>query len=336
MGAGIADHDPWGRLRLVAGPNRGEFRALESDAAVSAGRVLYALDAEGCRHLLIPSIGTAAVAADQRSAGVHLVPHQLVENDRVFVFIDVACRKLRLNDIFSYLADEIVSGLRVDASDPYRTCRRVLARWREFIDRQLTSVLSPEALAGLFGELWHLRELVRREAGAVDAWVGPLGQPYDFLSRAAALEVKTTLSREAWLFEIHGIEQLDPPAGGALHLAVMRLELSQAGESVPAILDDLSQLGVDAHELFGKLAKIGYDARDTEHYRRQLFRVRDNLIYVVDDDFPRLVRASFLNAALPARVSRLSYYIDLAGRPPNPLEVSVIERLYNILAEADM
>ncbi len=231
---------PWQNLALSGTPMRREFRVLNATVTVAAGIVLYALDSEGYYHLLLPVTTDTLVPPDRRSAGVHILPLVLEEEHTKAYFIDVACRKLTLNEVFTHLADDILSVLGSDASDPVATCRRVLARWRELIEREAASRLSREALAGLFAELYQLRRLMERNPESLSRWAGPLGGRHDFEAGQTALEVKASLRRDGRFFEVHGVEQLAPPYLGALFVAAMKLEIGDAGgESVPKVIQDI-------------------------------------------------------------------------------------------------
>jgi hypothetical protein len=294
---------------------------------------LFALDSHGRRHLLIPIQIADAPAPDRRSAGVHLSIRELETEHGLAAFIDLDCRRPHLNEVFVHLAEEVLASIRADASDAYRTCRRELARWRELIDREAASVLSTEALVGLFGELWHLRELIRRDLGAGGIWVGPLSQPHDFAAPGASLEVKTTLSRDRWIFQIHGIDQLSPPPGGTLYLAAMQVSVqAEGGEAVPELIDVLRELGADMNLLLTRLRSAGYDTRDAEHYQSQHFHLSGYRMYRVDASFPKIVRSSFMDGQLPDRVMALSYEIDLSGAPPVPLADDEATAVYDLLA----
>src|SRR5262249_13573769 len=120
-----------------------------------------------------------------------------------------------------------------------------------------------------FGELWHLRELLQRSPDALSIWTGPLKRPHDFTAAGGDMEVKTTLSRDHWIFQIHGVDQLQPPAGGVLYLSALQLEqVADSGESVPELLDALHALGADPREMLEKLLAAGYDSRDSDFYRQ--------------------------------------------------------------------
>ncbi len=323
----------WSRLAMGGTPMRSEFRVLDTGVAVAGGPVLYALDSQGFYHLLLPLAAEAHVPMDRRSAGVHILPRVLEERGSSAQFVDVACLRLALNEVFTHLADDMLSELLADATDPVGTCRRVLARWRELIERESITVLSREGLAGLFAELRHLRELVRLNPECLGRWVGPLGGRHDFVAGLTALEVKASLRRDGRFFEVHGVEQLEPPELGKLFLAAAKLEAAEAGgESVPNVIERVMNQGVDSRDLLSRLAAAGYDARDARHYEEIRFRVLEERIYPVEVGFPRITATSFTKGRLPSGVIRIQYTIDLSMEPPFPLDQAAATDLYRRLS----
>lgn len=330
------NRDAWRGLDLVSPPSRSEVRVAPTEVLIGGRSVLYAIDSEGLYHLLVPVSRELHLTPDQRSAGVHLVPRELAGEDNGEArFLDVACKKHHLQEVFKHLADEMVHELHRDPSSPVATCRAVLGRWRELLGREATQVLSEQALLGLFGELWHLREMARIDPGALGAWAGPSGARHDFLRGSTALEVKTSQKQDDQRFEIHGIDQLAPPPDGTLYFAATFAEpCEEAGESVPDVIAALQQCGVDMLELMTKLAELGYRTIDEHYYAGRHYKLLAARLYLVDESFPRIVRNSFAGGALPSRIVRLTYLIDLVGLERYALPDEAVAKLYTSLSGA--
>lgn len=325
-------HD-WKALQIAGTPRRGEFSVLESGIEVEGGAVLIGLDAGGFYHVLVPSTGIH-IQPDYRSAGVQLLGRKLDDpGTEAAEFVDVACRKAHLSGIFIHLAEDLLARIEEAPEDPVGVCRRVLARWRELLDREAPHVLSRDALAGLFGELKLLSSIMPYNSAALDTWTGPVSSIHDFTREPIAVEVKTSFRREGWLFEIHGHRQLEAPPveGGELYLAAIKVEQSSAGISVPALIDEICELGVDRLDLHSKLLAVGYDTRDAEVYRDMPFRATEERVYRVNDAFPRLVSSSFSGGEVPAGILHLRYTIDLTAAPIPTLDTpawnEVVRRL---------
>lgn len=314
-------------------PTHGEFRVFDTSLHTKHGAVLLALDASGLRHVLVPVGDDFQAAHDRRSGGVHLTTRALVDDAGQRQFLDLACQRLHLNNVFAHLAEETLDSLRTDSSNPFQTCRQTLQRWRELLDRDTPTVLSTEALCGLFGELWHLAGIAGLSPQGILSWHGPYGARHDFTVKGWALEVKTTLRRDEWKFRVHGVKQLDNPDDAMLHLCAMRLELNgTSGCTVPDLVQQIFEAGVDRHELLGRLSLAGYDLRDEAHYRQFRLDVVDLRMYEVAPPFPRLIGSSFEPAGLPAGVSDIHYTIDLAASPIPPVRPDILGRVHAALA----
>src|SRR5262245_9612245 len=326
--------DAWKDLRAGGRILSGEYRVCETGTVLSSGKVLFALDEKDRRHLLIPLAGDEKATEDRKSSGVQILLRELLENQERRRFASVVCHKPHLYEPFSVLTGEMLARLKADRdSPPVHVCRRVLDRWRELLEKEASPLLGAETLTGLFSELWHLREVVRLNPDRVEIWLGPDGARHDLSTGSTALEVKATLKRHGRVFLIKGHDQLEPPEGGTLYLAAMKLEMVQSGgESIPELITSIRSLGVDYHLLLTKLARVGYDVEDSAAYNSVRFTVNEDRVYEVNQDFPRIVSASFAGDALPAGVVRLDYQIDLSGRSPEPLSLPERKQVYHRIA----
>jgi len=324
----------WRQLEsAAAAPTHGEFRVLDTTLRVEHGAVLLALDASGLRHVLVPVAADFETVHDRRSGGVHLTTRLLIDDAGQRQFLDLACQKLHLNNVFAHLSEEALSSLNQDRGNPFQACRQALQRWRELLDREPSSFLPTEALCGLFGELWHLARIANLNFQGILSWQGPHGARHDFTAAGWALEVKTTLQRDEWKFRIHGLTQLDKPTDAILYLSAMRLELNgAAGKTIPELIQDILQVGVDRHELLSRLSLVGYDLRDESHYAQFRFDVVDFRTYEVGESFPRLVDLSFSTGELPLGVSDIHYTIDLRASQATACSPDVLESVHTALS----
>lgn len=315
-------------------PVKNELRVRELDAVTTAvGHPLFAVDEKGYRHLLIPVSPTADIREDKRSAGVQVVVNSLVDANKMRLFVDVTCRKPHLNKLFSIILSEILNMLSESVSRPDLICHQVLNRWRELLERGPSGRPDLQTVAGVFGELWQLREVVRLDSNSIDCWLGPTGARHDLAAGGTALEVKTTLARSGRFFTINGHDQLEPPADGILYLAAMRLEqVKTKGETIADLINTITSMGGDQYMLLTLLADIGITPDVVEACSDIHFRVDENRFYRVDSSFPRIVSGSFAGGVLPDGVLKVSYQIDLSTEPPVPLGDSEVKTVYRSLA----
>ena len=328
--------DGWRELeRGTDKPMRGEFRVFDSGLKISDGTVLLAVDAHGLRHLLVPIPTDFSAAHDRRSGGVHLTTRHLVDDSGQRQYLDLACQKTHLNNIFSHLAEEVLGLLRSGKAQPLQACNETLRRWRELLDKEMSNVLSIESLCGLFGELWHLARMAQNNPQAILAWQGPYGARHDFTVAGYALEIKTTARRDEWKFRVHGLAQLAVPQDARLYLCAMRLELRGAsGITVPDLVNLVLQSGVDRRALLGHLTQVGYDPRDDAHYQQIRMEVVDYRLYEITASFPRLTSDSFVANGLLDGVSDVHYTIDLSRVSSGTLDSEFLDHLHLLFAGA--
>ena len=124
-------------------------------------------------------------------------------------------------------------ALLLASQSPAQAVARTLAKWRRFWGQAPGELLTREAQIGLFAELWFLSRWLLPAAGTLVAagrWRGPFGARRDFEWERRAVEVKGSTVVRAPVFRIHGLDQLDPPAGdGRLWLFVLRMREDGGG-----------------------------------------------------------------------------------------------------------
>lgn len=319
--------------RLLATPKGTDLAARElPDIKVSEGAVLLALGAGGARHVLIPVKSTTDVREDRRSAGVQLVAHLLLDGPGVKHFIDVTCPRPHLHEVFSLLVAEMLTAVEAAPERPDIACHRVLDRWRELLDHPPSTTPDDDTICGVLGELLHLRELVRRHPAAITRWLGPTGARHDFEAPSVHLEIKTVRGRGPLVVEIHGLDQLEALPDGELALGVLRLEPAvDDGHSIKSLLDEVLALGAEGGRLHALLARAGIGPDCIEAASTRRWRVSEQYLWWVDDNFPRFTRASIVGGTLPASIVSVRYRLDLSAGVPAPLAPAEVERLYDRL-----
>ncbi|MBU9863663.1 PD-(D/E)XK motif protein, partial [Rahnella aceris] len=125
---------------------------------------------------------------------------------------------------------------------------------------------------GLIGELEILRVLSTYNKNALNSWIGPFSQRYDFRQNLHALEVKASGHPGTTKVSIHGIEQLEPPNNGTLHLIHIRFErLSGSGLSVGGLFDAILRLGADITIFKEHLMALGCSDPHAEVWNRNKY-----------------------------------------------------------------
>lgn len=286
-------------------------RLLDSD-------LVLAVDHDRRHHLLLPIASEEEGFTDSRSRGLLVAPRSLeVEDDPPRPFLDLCCSDRTANEAFNLIAESLVEELAKHGG-PVEAVRTTLARWRRFWANLPIEGLTPEEVRGLFGELWFLLVwLLPHGARAIEHWVGPAGARSDFQWPRLSVEVKTTISVRGHVHRINGIDQLDAPDDGALHVFSLRVREEPASTNslttLVAQIEDRLAEDPEHLDLFdGRLAAVGYSPAHADRYRDLRFRVVDERLYRVAEDFPRLSVAS-LTHGVPPGVERIEYEINLEG-----------------------
>ena len=298
----------WVVLAAAGDPAAGGITTHEL-TRIGRGALQLGLDVAGVPCLLIP----APSPGPEEDGGIVSVRNrELVTSLGSRPFVVVACREPSLRDVFDHFLVGVVGALEeVGTPHPGAVAIRVLARWQSLF-RTGGEAMGPGALAALLAELLVLERVVTREAiGSTTVWVGPDEARHDFRRGSHAVEVKSTLSHTGRTVTVHGVDQLEAPAGGTLHLAWMRLEVVPDGLlSVYTVCDRIIAAGVSAVEFHDRLDRAGSPPALREVHERVRFELREQSWFEVGPDFPRIVPASFAGG-VPVGVDDLVYRADL-------------------------
>jgi hypothetical protein len=305
----------------------------ESDVSVADGRVSHALDIDGRPAVLVPLAEGQPVPEDPGTRGVTIRNRELVDRGNRRAFLVVRSEEPALDPQFALFTDDLLSALAAQPESPAMACMTVLERWRNLMAAPPPPLLSRPSLAGLLAELHVLEAIAAKDpARAVDQWCGPEGARHDFVSEHGAIEVKATTGREGLKVQIHGILQMELPDHGPLTLYAEQLEeVHQGGDSVPDAIERVQQLGASQYGLRDRLEAIGFRSSDADIYRTVRFSVLRRAIALVDDRFPRIVRASFVDPSLPDRATDISYSIDVSDWAVPTDESTYTDRLVRAL-----
>ncbi|SFT67114.1 Putative PD-(D/E)XK family member [Geodermatophilus amargosae] len=287
------------------------FRTAEVGVDTAQGPVLAGVDAEGHRHLLVPIAARHTLREELEGKAVLLRRRALEDERRYQEYASLELVDQRLDVLFTTLCVEVSDRVAAEPDRAIAALREALRDWKALLAGN-HEVLGPSALAGLFGELRLLRELLVRDPGAVTFWTGPTGSAQDFHRGLDAVEVKTTTSPEGNTVIVHGADQLDVTPPGRLVLHWSRLQVGE-GVSVPELVEATLDLTDDSARLRGLLRKVGYHEVHRELYARQRFEVVEHRSYLVGPGFPRIVPAGLSGDAVLGGVGPIEYAVDLGA-----------------------
>ncbi len=304
--------------------------ALRTHPVAEAGErsLLLGLDGAGVPCLLIP----AGEDGPEEDVGVVAIRNRELDTSagrRRFVV--VSCTEPTLRDVFDHLLVGVIAAVEGGQDQhPGIVAGGVLARWKALL-RSSGAALGRSDLAALLAELLVLEQVIDRDPDrSLAVWTGPDGARHDLRRGAAAVEVKSTLSHTARQITVHGVDQLEPPDGGALTLAWHRFDVVADGPlSVFTLADRLIAAGVSAVELYDRLDSAGSPLSLRGQHESVRFALREQRFFAVEEGFPRIVTASF-PAGVPGGVDEITYRATLPGNDDalDPAAVeSTLERM---------
>ncbi|MFE6715664.1 PD-(D/E)XK motif protein [Streptomyces sp. NPDC057695] len=293
-----------------------------------------AVDHHGHRHVLVPIPTHRRVRPGLDGPVLQLRRRPLEDDETYQTYADLACLRSDLNDLFTELCVDVLGTAEEHPENPLKALHHVLDRWKELFRTQGTP-LSGEQLAGLFGELVVLCNLLTRDPSAHRLWLGPERHRHDFSSGSTAIEVKagTSTGRRP---RIHGLDQLERPNDGALTLVWFRLQPISGGSlgaSVVELVDRARNLCDDEGALLELLATAGYRPADADRYRGTRFLIEEERWYEVGPDFPGLTTTALVEAGLSVSVQNVEYSIDLSGSVPAPLGGDEVSRVIDDIVQ---
>ena len=283
-------------------------------------RVLAALDRESRRHIVIRLAQDDSSLEDSQSRGVSISTQSFIaastHTDR---FLDLLCidgsGHAALNLIGGEIAERLASGLET----PAQCVSRVVSKWRRFWSSAPKTLLSREEQVGLFAELWFLLYwlLPRNGVGAVHSWRGPFASRHDFEGSLDSVEVKGTTSTRGPIHRINGLTQLESPEKGSLKLFSLQLrEEAGSNNHLPGLVEQLRETLTEDSALLNHfeniLASTGYSPLHEADYAAIKYRIVEELLFEVNDDFPAIRTRSF-KEAMPVNVESLSYVLNLSS-----------------------
>lgn len=302
-------------------PAGSQLLTRSAGVTTDAGEVLYALDREGRRRLLVPVVDDE-VSEDHRSRGVALMwDHLASEDDSAQGYAALVCLDNALTRVFERLVEDILEYLRTAELPPVRSMQLVLGEWRSFLSAAGLEI-NRETAVGLVGEL----EILSRLTNVPDplaCWRGPTGALRDFVRDEIELEVKCTTALDANTVAVTGLDQLDPSSSVDLYLAVVHLRQSDSAPSLDQRVRNLIELGLPRDRFYELLARQEYvPGQDPDAHR---YEVRSVRVWHIDDHFPGLRRSDIHEPQLQG-ISRVRYNLALDSAPP-PLDTRDADEL---------
>lgn len=233
--------------------------------------------------------------------------------------LEVATSRGALDRQFYYFAIAVAERVIVERISGLDA---LILELHSFIDLfEKSSGLTLEQQIGLLGELIFLKRLGEKYGtAALDAWLGPTGEPHDFRLGDREFEIKSTVTSKR-IHTISSLEQISPSLGRSLY--VVSVLLGPPGSATGFTLPDTVTALIDGYtssprlsEQFGRvLSASGYQHSDSVKYDRSYVLRRPLAIVPVDSQFPAITRVAVQSLLGPAaaRIDSVRYAVNLDG-----------------------
>lgn len=247
------------------------------------------------------------------------------------MFLLVLLLSKQHKDIFCTLCEDLIADVSDIEEEDLLITRLTerLAKWQALFEKVSGQGLSIDAQRGLYGEVFFLRNCLDNIDDPIltlKSWTGPERSVQDFHREDWAVEVKTTHGKNHQKIHINSERQLDDSIIPNIFLYHLSLEVRNGnGESLNKLIDSVCER-LESHStalrLFNlKLIESGYFERHRPQYEDTGYSVRQENIYIVRDQFPRITEQQ-----IPSGVGDVKYSIVLTESQSWRIEES---ELYN-------
>lgn len=239
------------------------------------------------------------------------------DRDKSKKFLLILLLNKQHKDIFSTLCEDLIFGVSEVNTEQVLVEKLLerLAKWQSLFEKVGKQGLTDEAQRGLYGEVYFLREFLNNTEDknyCLKSWLGSERSIQDFQYSNWAVEVKTTHGNNHQKIHITNERQLDDSIIEKIFLFHLSLDIRvDNGESLNAIIEDVLESLRDstmASNLFKlKLLESGYYDIHKPLYENRGYNIRQENIYRVTGNFPRITEA-----IIPVGVGDVKYSIVLS------------------------
>jgi len=316
----------WMLLRAGSRDTGGlEIPSLPLGTGTTSGPIRLAVGPNGEARVLLPITGRESPFRIDAGSALAMTASTFMQSGRVHRFLDLMCLSGELEPVFVEVVDEIIARVS-NGLGCIEAVRATFDDFRTLLTARASDRIDRSRIAGLVAELVVLNRLLDLAPSAWRAWRGPAGDRHDFRAADASLEVKASLRAGSVEITVNGIEQLEAPSDGTLHLAHFVLEPVKGGPLTIASLGGRAFAQADEpNELRDLLASIGCLSVQSDDWNRDAFRIESESLYRVAGDFPRIVPSHFRGGNALAGIREVTYRVDLSFAaickcPPDGLE----------------
>ncbi|MBN2402759.1 MAG: PD-(D/E)XK motif protein [Spirochaetes bacterium] len=224
-------------------------------------------------------------------------------------------------DLFSVLSEDLIKQVAeiTDEKLLLNELQSRLTKWQMLFEKLGKQGLSEEAQVGLFGELYFLRQFLSYSndyESCINLWKGPEKAIQDFQHLDWALEVKTTHGKNHQKIHIANERQLDTDIIPIIYLFHISVDVRDGTtETLNSLVDEVLETLKDNYSALSsfklKLLDYGYFDVHRNLYSDTDYNIRNNRIFLVTNDFPRITERQ-----VPGGVGDVRYSIVVPDEVP--------------------
>ena len=267
------------------------------------------------RHMFVLTTTVVSTPKREPLSGANISVDWRQVTDGAGIQVTVQLLNMDMQDLFTVLCNnlaELIENLPVGMNLFDAVIIRV-QRWQRLLDGGRPNTMTDSERRGLVGELLLLEQVFipHYSSSAIHSWLGPTGNPQDFIFDSGRVECKSYLEYPFTEVKISSLDQLDDsycPLTLALNHLV-ETDGNGTGVTLNELVSRVERLLLtepDRMEFNSRLLSVGYeynDAYESFRYVRQLTRY-----YKVSDDFPRLNQLN-----VNPHITKVTYSIPLIG-----------------------
>ncbi|MFZ4400589.1 MAG: PD-(D/E)XK motif protein [Bacteroidales bacterium] len=208
-------------------------------------------------------------------------------------------------DIFSVLCEDLINqvALILDEKVLIKDLLNRLAKWQTLFERLGQQGMTTEAQRGLFGELYFLKKFLSISADisyCINSWQVPSNTVQDFHHGNWAVEVKTTHGNNHQKIQISSERQLDNSVISNIFLFHISLDIRNnhgvtLNDLVEWVENYLAKDVIELNSFRLKLFEVGYFDIHKPIYQDTGYSIRQESIYKVEGEFPRIMEDEIRN-----------------------------------------